>query len=105
MKLTKVQPTFKKVIPMFSIWKLLDGKDIPQNVYLSAICKDFCLSPSHLEHMCRSCPHMRTEIVSRLLPCVAGGEAAQTLSMLLFPTIFEFLRMHKAMRCFLDFNI
>lgn len=103
--LTKLQPCFKKIIPLFACWKGLDGNVMDQTALLNALSKDFCLTPSHLEHMCESCPSMRAETIYRLLPCVLGGEASESLCMLLFPSFGEFVRMHKCMRAFIDFNV
>jgi len=103
--LTKIKPSFKKVIPMFACFKQLQGKDDAQLAFLDAMATDFYLDPSHVEHMCRSCPPMKSAIISRLLPSVSGGEMGECLCLLLYPSIQEFVRHHKVMRNFLDFNI
>jgi len=104
-KFTKITPPWNKVIPMFACWKMLDGNSMDQSSFLQAMSKDFCLTPSHLEHMATSCPSMRCEIIDRLLPCVTGGEASESLVMMLFQSLGEFARMHKRMRNFIDFNV
>jgi len=104
-RLTKVRPPFNKVIPLFASWKKLDGCTDEQKVFLNSMSKDFCLKPCHIELMCFSCPSMRPEVIYRLLPCVTGGDASESLVMLLCSTIGEFIKLHKKMRKFIDFNV
>lgn len=104
-KLTKITPSFKKIIPMFGCWKNIEHREVAQRCFLDAIAKDFCLTPAHLEHMCRSCPTMRSEAIQKLLPCVIGGEAAEFICMTFLQNIFVFIPMSRHMRNFLDFNI
>jgi Ca2+-binding EF-hand superfamily protein len=103
--LTKIRPPFKKVIPLFACWRQLFGKSHDQLVFLKALSKDFHLEVAHIDHMVKSVPSMRSEIMFRLLPCVLGGEASESLCLMLFPSLGSFLRVHKRMRKFIDFNI
>merc|ERR1740130_2355735 len=93
MEIVKISPAFNKIIPLFGSWKLLDGKNGDQMVWLNALAKDFMLMPAHLEHLCKSCTSMRKETIYRLLPSVKGGETAEALCMLLFGSVGEFLQM------------
>jgi Ca2+-binding EF-hand superfamily protein/Ran GTPase-activating protein (RanGAP) involved in mRNA processing and transport len=106
MEIAKTKPAFNKLVPLFSSWELQKGHSKDQLVWLNALAKDFVLTPGQLEHLC-NVKHsaMRTDIVYHLLPCVIGGETAETLSMGLFPSIGEFLKTHRILRRYIDFNI
>eukprot|EP00928_Gymnodinium_smaydae_P093419 TRINITY_DN7758_c1_g1_i1.p1 TRINITY_DN7758_c1_g1~~TRINITY_DN7758_c1_g1_i1.p1 ORF type:complete len:1373 (-),score=176.40 TRINITY_DN7758_c1_g1_i1:329-3958(-) len=97
-------PGFKKVIPMFSIWKQLATYEDEQNVFLQALSKDFNLEDCHVEHMMRSVTSASTKIVEYLLPAFPEDEAGRWLVRMLVPSLSHFVGIQLRISGFLECN-
>mmetsp|Transcript_18546 Transcript_18546/g.34214 ORF Transcript_18546/g.34214 Transcript_18546/m.34214 type:complete len:1515 (+) Transcript_18546:87-4631(+) len=100
----RVQPGFRKVVPLFAQWQSVDGRSKDQLVMLDALAKDFRLSQPQLEQLALS-RGLVSDIVSRLLPSMKGGDLARYMTMLLLPSLGEFVRVLDRVRPLLTFNI
>jgi len=100
----RVTPGFRKMVPMLAQWKSLDGRVMEQSVFLAAMAQDFQLTYPFIEMLCQS-RSMALQTVEKLLPCVKGGVPAQYLTMMLTPSLGEFMMLLNRTRSLLYFNV
>jgi len=105
--LTRLTPSFRKSVFIFSNWCRLDGKTLEQRCFVTALSKDFNLKLAHLEFMVATSAAFASETIFRLLPAIDLEDMAMSryLTFLMFPRLGELLFMHKRMLTQLDFNL
>lgn len=100
----RMKAGFKKEVPLFAQWKLLDGRSYEQGVLLEAFSKDFSITLPEIEMMCATRSQIG-EIICRLMHCVEGGEIARYLAMTHTPSLRDYFRIRKHIRSLMEFNI
>mmetsp|Transcript_115826 Transcript_115826/g.374253 ORF Transcript_115826/g.374253 Transcript_115826/m.374253 type:complete len:597 (-) Transcript_115826:406-2196(-) len=99
----RLRPDFGRVLPLLAQWKVLVGRTKEQLLLLDALSSDILLTYPHIRELCRH-REMVGEILWRLVPAVAGGQAARYLAMLLVPTMDLLLKLLRDMGSYLRFN-
>lgn len=99
----RMQPGFKKEVPMFAQWTLLKGRAHAQAVFLDALSKDFTITLPQIMSLCQTRP-MVGDILARLMPCLTD-EHVRYMALLQMPTLSGYIRAEKRLRNFLIFNV
>merc|ERR1712083_752460 len=95
------RPSFRKVVPLFALWKTYDGAATDQNVMLDAMAKGFLFT---FPQMCQFCGSegLVCDVVRKLLGCVEGGLLHQYLTLSLAKREFQdFVQTLKQVHCLL----
>merc|ERR1719424_1161111 len=103
--MTRVEPSFRKVIPLFFTWYRMKDKDLEQRCFIDAISKEFSIKISHLSYLVEADDSFATQVLLSMLPCIPQDQFSRYLAVLMFPRITEFLAAHKTMTAFFDFNV
>jgi Ran GTPase-activating protein (RanGAP) involved in mRNA processing and transport/Ca2+-binding EF-hand superfamily protein len=99
----KLNPSLRKIGPLFGLWKEMSGNAVDEIAMLDALSKDYLFTYPHLKQLCQN-RMMKQQIISKLLPCVTGGYPARFLTLMLLSSPTDHLLMLKANRNFLNFN-
>jgi Ran GTPase-activating protein (RanGAP) involved in mRNA processing and transport len=102
--LMRVKPAFHKVIPLLAQWRNLDGRATEQRCLLKALAGDFELTYPQIVCMSQS-RSMLQEIISCMLPSIEGGQVTRYLTMLLIPSLGEYVNTLRKQRNLLAFNV
>lgn len=100
----RVRPGYRKIVPLFGLWRSIDGHTLEQLVMLDALAKDFLLTYPQIHQLAQS-RSLVSDILTRLLHCVTGGVTARYCCMLLTPNLGEYVRNQQKLWCLLGFNI
>mmetsp|Transcript_16862 Transcript_16862/g.31366 ORF Transcript_16862/g.31366 Transcript_16862/m.31366 type:complete len:1427 (-) Transcript_16862:243-4523(-) len=103
-EMMRLRPGFKKVVPLFAQWRTIEGRSQDQVVMLDALSKDFLISFPQMQQLSKS-RALVSDIITRLLHCVTGGVPARYLTMLLTPSLGEYVRNQKKLWTLLGFNV
>jgi len=103
-KLLKLSPGVKKVVPLFAWWKMISDRMKDLTVMLSALAKDFLISYPQMEQLCQT-RFMKADAIYQLLHCIDGGPMTRYLTLLLTPSLREYLANRARMKNFLLLNI
>eukprot|EP00933_Yihiella_yeosuensis_P041221 TRINITY_DN35638_c0_g1_i1.p1 TRINITY_DN35638_c0_g1~~TRINITY_DN35638_c0_g1_i1.p1 ORF type:complete len:979 (+),score=122.20 TRINITY_DN35638_c0_g1_i1:209-2938(+) len=103
-EITKFRPDWRKLTPLLAQWKRLDGRQIEQEAFLDAISKDFQLSLSHLEFLCKASPRCINATMCAMFPTMPSDGRNRYLAMQLFPSIQNFYMVYPDMEALMLFN-
>mmetsp|Transcript_27065 Transcript_27065/g.62578 ORF Transcript_27065/g.62578 Transcript_27065/m.62578 type:complete len:1540 (+) Transcript_27065:138-4757(+) len=103
-RLLKLTPGFKKIVPLFAWWKMISDRTKDLLVLLSALAKDFIISYPQMEQLCQT-RFIKADAIYQLLHCVDGGVIGRYLTLLLTPSLREYLSNRTRMKSFLLLSI
>mmetsp|Transcript_26615 Transcript_26615/g.88276 ORF Transcript_26615/g.88276 Transcript_26615/m.88276 type:complete len:1465 (-) Transcript_26615:97-4491(-) len=98
-------PGVKKVIPLCARWTELNGDTYAQQVFLTALSRDFNLTLPILEYFTSSCRTMLRQTVCALLPSLGHNRCSYFESGLLFPTVFDYMFCQERTKNLVEFNL
>lgn len=102
--LTRLPPPFKKTIPLFALWRELDGRLLEQTTIADALSKDFRLTYPQVVQLCQS-KSVTSEVIRKLLHAVVGGAPSRYFLMLQAASLGEFIKNYKAVEFYLTWNV
>lgn len=102
-RMVRIRPEFKKVIPLMSLWRGIEGEEMNQKMFLNALSQDFVLTYPQIAQLCRSVV-LTSDIVWRCLRCLDGQGSMHWYTMLLTPNKLEYTALLKNVWKFLAFN-
>jgi len=101
-KMTKLQPSLRKMVPLLAFWKSIEGRMQEQHAMLEALSRDFLFTYPQMEQICES-KLFTSRAICQLFHCVSG-DADRFLCLMLAPTLGEQVGIHKKVSKFLDMN-
>jgi hypothetical protein len=109
-EVTRLKPSFNKVIPLCAHWKSLYGHYEDQRVFLKALSKDFLLTYPQVSEMNTSHPISIEDgcnsqnILAALLCTLTGGQSRKWLAIMDCPSIGEYVKTIKQVHRYLFRN-
>lgn len=101
---TRLEPGFKKVIPMLCQWARVEGNLADQLAFLDAISKDFQLTLPQVEMLC-GVRALASQVLTRCLPRVMGGFTSHYLSLMRLPLIGDYVSTLTSIKELTLFNV
>jgi Ca2+-binding EF-hand superfamily protein len=100
----KISPSFRKLVPLMAHFKNAEAiHDEEQYLILDALGRDLTFTYPQMKQLCNT-RMTEIDVLSRMLPCLAGGPGEFYLTMSLLPCAVDYIALVRRQPKFLGFN-